>query len=221
MMLIKDKIMKKQLVNNIFLAGIIMVSAPLLADPDTHGDGKSRFMSYFDTNGDNAVNMVEFNEAVAKRFDTMDNDKNGVVSKEEFQAYMLQKRDERHEQKFQSMDNNNDGQVSRDEYLSYKQKYAETRFQSMDANSDGVISKEEFAAHKASRTGHKYGHHEHHGKDNGKIFTKLDANNDGQLTRDESLAAWTNWFKRLDANGDQTVTLEEVRDYRSKKSSWN
>ncbi|MCI0507000.1 MAG: EF-hand domain-containing protein [Gammaproteobacteria bacterium] len=218
--------MKKQLVKNLFITCMIVMSTPLLADSYTHGDGKSRFMSYFDTNGDNAVNMVEFNEAVAKRFDTMDSDNNSVVSKEEFQAYMTQKRDERHEQKFQSMDNNKDGQVSRDEYISYKQKYAETRFQSMDTNSDGVISKEEFAAHKASRQGHKHGHHDYHskdnhGKDNGKIFTKLDANNDGQLTRDESLTAWTNWFKRLDANGDQTVTLEEVRDYRSKKSSWN
>jgi Ca2+-binding EF-hand superfamily protein len=86
----------------------------------------------------------------------------------------------------------------------------------MDANNDGMVSKEEYAARKSGWSGNKYGHH---GK--GKIFAKLDANNDGQLTRDESLGAWTNWFNRIDANSDQVVTADEVRDYRNRKmGSW-
>ncbi|WP_455207869.1 EF-hand domain-containing protein [Kaarinaea lacus] len=207
--------MKNQSLMYLVLFGMTVLSVPALADTDGH-NGKGRFMSFFDTNGDNVVTMDEFNDAAAKRFDTIDTGKDGVVSKEEFQSYIAQKRSARHDEKFQSMDTNNDGQVSREEYISYKQKYAENRFQGMDTNSDGVVSKEEFDAHKSQWSGHKQGHF---GKRD--IFAKLDANNDGQLTREESLTAWTNWFKRIDVNSDQVVTAEEVREYRSNKiESW-
>ncbi|HEY5603813.1 MAG TPA: EF-hand domain-containing protein [Gammaproteobacteria bacterium] len=213
--------MKNQLFKNLFMAGVVAFSVPALADSGNYGDGKSRFMSFFDTNGDNVVTTDEFNDAVAKRFDVMDADKNGTVSREEFQSFVAKKRDERHDKKFMSMDSNNDDQVSREEYLSYKQTRAEERFQGMDTNNDGVISKEEFDARKSQWHGHNYYGHHGDGKDKGKIFDKLDGNKDGQLTRQESVTAWTNWFKRLDANGDQQVTGEEVREFRSKKmDSW-
>ncbi|WP_455223547.1 EF-hand domain-containing protein [Kaarinaea lacus] len=208
--------MKNQLVKVLSLCGIVVLSTPVLAGSDKYGDGKGPFMSFFDTNGDNLVTMEEFNAAAAKRFETMDVDKNGVVSTEEFQSFVMEKRKERHEQRFLSMDSNNDGQISQEEYISYKQQWAERRFQGMDTNNDGVVSKEEYEARKSRWSGHKHGRH---GKDG--IFAKLDADGDGQLTREESLTAWTNWFKRIDANGDQIVTADEVRDYRNKKiRSW-
>lgn len=208
--------MKNQLLAIIALSGMVAFSTPVLAGADKYGDDKGPFMSFFDTNGDNVVTMDEFNEAAAKRFETMDADKNGVVSSEEFQSFVSERRKERHEHRFQSMDTDKDGQVSRDEYISYKQQRAERRFQGMDTNNDGVVSKEEYEARKSRWSGHKHGRH---GK--GGIFAKLDANGDGQLTREESLAAWTNWFKRIDADGDQVVNANEVRDYSAKKMrSW-
>ncbi|WP_455365763.1 EF-hand domain-containing protein [Kaarinaea lacus] len=208
--------MKYQALVVVALSGLIGFSAAALAGSGKYGDGKGPFMSFFDTNGDNMVTMNEFNEAAAKRFEAMDTDNDGVVSTVEFQSFIKEKRKDRHEQRFLSMDTDKDGSVSRDEYISYKQQRAERRFQGMDSNNDGVVSKEEYAARKSRWSHHKHGRH---GK--GGIFAKLDANSDGQLTREESLAAWTNWFKRIDADGDQVVTADEVRDYRNKKMlSW-
>ena len=207
--------MKNQLVKVFSLCGAVVFSAPVLSGSGKYGDGNSPFMSFFDTNGDNVVTMDEFNVAASKRFETMDADNNGVVTLEEFQSFVSEKRKERHELKFQSMDSDNDGQVSREEYLNYKQQRAELRFQGMDTNNDGMISKDEYEARKSRWSGHKHGKH---GK--GGIFAKLDANGDGQLTREESLTAWTNWFKRIDANGDQVVTKEEIIEYGNMKRSW-
>jgi hypothetical protein len=39
----------------------------------------------------------------------------------------------------------------------------------------------------------------------------LDGNGDGQVTKEESETAWLNWFNRLDVNGDQVVTVEEIQ----------
>jgi Ca2+-binding EF-hand superfamily protein len=204
--------MLNQKVMVLLLSGMAILTTPVLAGSANYSDGKGPFMSFFDTNDDNVVTMDEFKDAAAKRFETIDKDNNGVVSTEEFQSFIEHKREERQEQRFQSMDSNDDGQVTREEYISYKLKRAESRFQGMDVDQDGVVSKEEYEARRSGWSGHRHGHY-----GRGKIFAKLDANNDGQLTREESLAAWTNWFKRIDANGDQVVTADEVRDYRNKK----
>ncbi|MEJ2180451.1 MAG: EF-hand domain-containing protein [Gammaproteobacteria bacterium] len=206
--------MDNQSVRTLLIVGFTVFSAAAWAGK--YGDSKGRFMGFFDTNGDGVVTMDEFNAAAANRFDNMDADNNGVVTLEEFKTYIGQKRSERRQQKFQTMDINKDGQVSQDEYISYKQKRAESRFQNMDINNDGVVSKEEYDARKSRWSGHhkyKYGHH---GRKGG-IFGKLDANGDGQVTREESLAAWTGWFRRIDANNDQVVTEEEVRVYRASR----
>ena len=89
----------------------------------------------------------------------------------------------------------------RDEYLDVKRERAERRFKSIDKDANGMISAEEFTAL-------KYGRKKHSGK---RIFGRLDDNSDGQIDKEESQAAWLNWFKRLDINGDQVVTVEEVR----------
>ena len=208
--------MKIQSVISLIIISGMALSLPALGGDGKYSNGKSRFMSFFDTNGDNIVTMEEFNTAAAARFNRIDADSNGVISKDEFHAYMGKKRQERNAQRFQMMDSDADGQVSQQEYLTYKQQKAERRFKSMDLNNDGVVSQEEYEARKSRWSGRKHGH-----RGKGGIFAKLDANGDGQITRDESLAAWTSWFKRIDANGDQIVTAEEVRDYRNNKmKSW-
>lgn len=174
-----------------------------------HPGGKGKFMSFFDSNEDKIVTLDELNEGSAKRFTQMDVDGNNIVSAEEFKTYIKQRRQERRQARFKMMDSNSDGAVSEGEYTDYKLKKAKRRFMSMDANKDGVINNDEFTQHKRYRHGGKRKHYR--GK---RFFSKLDTNGDGQVTREESISAWSNWFKRIDADNDQIVTADEVKEYR-------
>lgn len=55
-------------------------------------------------------------------------------------------------------------------------------------------------------------HHRH-----GRMMEHLDANGDGQITRDEVKAAKAEKFKEIDANGDGQITAEEMRAHREQK----
>ena len=190
--------MKKQTVTGAALLVLAMTAAPAIAD-----DGKGRFMKHFDTNNDGSVNMAEFNAAAAARFKRMDADASGVISKDEFRAYMRGRKDERKQHRFGRMDSNGNGSVERDEFLAHKQARAERKFTRMDKNADGSVSKEEYAGCKERKHQKK------------RMFTKIDENGDGQISQNESLAAWSNWFKRIDANNDQVVTTDEVKAFRN------
>lgn len=192
--------------------GFILTTTVSVADSDMNITGKvqSRFMSYFDSNNDNIVSLDELNAASIKRFSTMDVDGNGRVTQEEFRTYIITRRTEHKYQTFINIDTNADTKVSKEEYIAYKTQMAEQRFQELDVNKDGVISQEEYGSGKRNH-GKEHGLH---GK--GRLFSKLDKNNDGEITLDESLAAWTDWFNRIDNNHDQVVTLDEVQDFRSK-----
>jgi hypothetical protein len=75
-------------------------------------------------------------------------------------------------------------------------------FARLDANSDGVIS----AAERPQRPerGERPGRGERGERAN------PDANNDGQLSQAEFVAAGAGMFQRLDANADGRVTREEA-----------
>jgi len=190
-----------------------LVSLTVLADA---GRGSSKFMEYFDSNGDNIVTLSELNEASKERYAKMDADGNGEVNMEEFQTYLGDRKAQWREQRFVEMDSNGDSQISKEEYVLYKQKRAEQRYLDMDADNDGIVSKEEYLSQKRGyRGGKHHGKHRHGGE---RFFSKLDSNNDARLTQEESLAAWTEWFKRIDANSDQVVTADEVKAFRN--SMW-
>ena len=75
------------------------------------------------------------------KFMLADKDKNGTVSKAEFNA--------KYQEKFNLMDSNSDGAVSPDEYQSYMSlkysQYQKEKFNKMDTNGDGAISPEEMS----------------------------------------------------------------------------
>ncbi|NOX42734.1 MAG: hypothetical protein GXP19_03240 [Gammaproteobacteria bacterium] len=185
-----------------------------------------KFMAFFDSNSDKIVTMDELKDASKKRFTKMDADGDNIVSADEFKIYVGKRRQERRQKGFQMADSDSDGQVSKEEYINHKKQKAERRFQQMDANSDGLVSREEFSA----VTPWRYdGRHDgrHVGKSGvgkpgrhgggARFFSRLDGNGDGYVTRDESVIAWSNWFKRIDANSDQVVIEEEVQQYRNNK----
>ena len=103
--------MKIQSVTSLIIIAGTALSMSALADPGSYGNGKSRFLGFFDTNGDNIVTMDEFNASATKRFEKMDADSNGSASNQEFQSYIGKKREQRREYKFQAMDGDKNGQV--------------------------------------------------------------------------------------------------------------
>ena len=186
-----------------------------VASPGYNGLGEGgKFMAFFDSNNDDIVTLAELNSASISRFEKMDTDGNAVVTRAEFENHIQQRRMDHKDAIYKEVDENADGQVSRDEFLSFKQKRAEYRFQKMDKNKDGFVSADEFVTKKHRRHGKKASHG---GKKH--IFSRIDVNKDEQLTQDENITAWTKWFRRIDVNADQIVTLQEVQDFRRNKHS--
>jgi len=168
-------------------------------------------MHFFDSNQDNVVTLDEFNAAAIKRFQQMDENSDGVVTTLEFRNHMSDRRAEMRTHRFKEMDTDTSHTLSKSEFVEFQRQRAEKRFQRMDINGDGELSKEEFAQAKHRK--------KHFGGKNPRnfLFQKLDLNGNGEITAEESLRAWTDWFKRIDANSDQLVTAEEVKNYRANK----
>src|SRR5688572_17851787 len=86
-------------------------------------------MKKMDTNGDGKVTLEEARAAAKQRFQRVDADKNGVISKEEMKG----------RGRLQHADANNDGQVTAAE----AQAKSDAWFKKQDANNDGSLTKEE------------------------------------------------------------------------------
>jgi len=189
---------------------LLLPMSVVSAGPD-HEGGHNRFMNFFDTNSDNQVTYDEFLGASKDRFTRIDADKNGVISEDEFASYIKNRREQRQKDRIASMDTNKDGKISKEEFIAHSQQRAERRFGCMDKNHDDQLSNDELA----SRKDHK----RHFGK---KVFSRIDSNSDGQVTQEESQAAWGKWFERMDSNGDKIVTADEINQAREKwRRKWN
>jgi len=195
--------------SSLLLIGVFMsASATLSFAGPQHGKGK--FMGMFDVNKDEMVTLAELGEASESRFSTMDGDSNGVVSHDEFKNHMQSHRTEYKQKKFAAMDSDSDSKITLAEFSEYKLKKIEKRFASMDGNADGVLSAEEFSSHRKAHHGHGKKGMGHGHKGGKRVFDKLDSNGDKQITKEEAMTAWSNWFNKLDANSDGTVTAEEA-----------
>lgn len=118
------------------LAAITVTSGFALACPG-HEGGKTSA----DTNNDGKVTLQEAQAKARARFDAMDKNKNGVLSKDELEG---------RGQRMLHADANKDGQVT----VAESQAQVQTWFQKLDANKDGALSGDEMPR----------GRHGHHGK---------------------------------------------------------
>lgn len=124
-------------------------------------------------------------------------------------------------EKFASMDANSDGSVSKEE--AGDGRLAE-KFDEIDADKSGTITQEELRAHKKDH--HKRGEHgergEHRGKHHGtpeeratKMLEKYDANGNGSLSAEEVAdGRLAKKFTDIDADGDGSATREELMAFK-------
>lgn len=184
-------------------------------------------MRTFDTNGDGKVPHAEFKKSAQQHFKKIDADSNGKLTWDEFKNFKKQ-------QRFSRMDSNQDNKISKEEFISHKTKKMERKFSHLDKNNDGVITKDEMVRKKHKtcpyhkdkdhknfhETHHKKMHGSHHGRGLKRAhykFKRMDENEDGVITKKESLKAWDNKFKKIDSNKDKVVTQQEVSTYKKQR----
>jgi Ca2+-binding EF-hand superfamily protein len=163
-----------------------------------------------DANNDGVLTRAEFDTGRDARFAEQDGDNDGQLTREEMRDGWGRghHRGGRHGGPDRGMhhlmgaDANNDGNVTRDEFLARPIEM----FQRIDANSDGVITEAERPQREERADGER---RERRGRPD------FDANDDRQMSRSEYAAMSDGMFERMDANDDGRVTREEADAARS------
>lgn len=125
-------------------------------------------------------------QKIAERFARFDTNRDGVVTRAEYDAARTAMRAERQGKRFAKLDKDGNGQVSREEFADRGDR-GEGRGLGM------------------------RGHGRHHGGGMGRFgsFEMMDANKDGRVTLAEASARPLAMFDAADTNRDGTVTPEE------------
>jgi Ca2+-binding EF-hand superfamily protein len=98
-----------------------------------------RMMELFDTNQDGQVTQVEIDEVRTSRFAEFDQNNDGNLNLEEYQALWLDAMRERMVDRFQDLDDDGDAIVTSEEFVEPFGRMV----QRMDHNEDGVISRDD------------------------------------------------------------------------------
>ncbi len=119
--------------------------------------GRDGMIEKLDTDKDGAVSKAEFEAKRAADFTAADTNKDGSVSQAELSAFhekkAAERKAEREKRMYERLDANKDGKVTKDEFD------AGERFDRMDKNDDGKVSGDEMKGRG------KDGHRGHHGGD--------------------------------------------------------
>ncbi len=167
------------------LAGVGVAAAQPAGGPGKH-------FEELDTNKDGTVTVQEFEAGALARWTAADTNQDGKVTADEFQAAHQAHAQER----FASKDSNGDGLLQRSELARMPDEF----FTKLDTNKDGALSKDETTAMK-----------NHFGRGGEERAKRLpgDENQDGVVTKAEATAGAEKWAKKIDANGDGNLTKEE------------
>ncbi|SFC50599.1 EF-hand domain-containing protein [Tropicimonas isoalkanivorans] len=142
-----------------FISGLALaafIAAPAMAQqaaPSQPSPGQN-FLSIWDEDGDGKVTLEELQARRGDAFLSFDDDEDGTLSREEFDALAaarqsgMQRPDGRGMRnpqgrralRFETMDADGDGSLSQDEYLAA----AEAWLQAMDADADGALTESDF-----------------------------------------------------------------------------
>ncbi len=198
------------------------------------------YLFSFDKNQDGRVTLREYLERRREKFDEMDLNHDGFISREEARLAKMRQLRLREERRIaaleraeaarlgqkkdgpylHSLDTNHDGNISREEYLAVGEK----RFTQIDTNHDGVVSAEEARIAKAKllrkqaqsdarRRTRGLSVPERHVSDRpGKPYlSSFDANKDGRVSLSEYLERRRKKFDEMDLNHDGVLSSEEAR----------
>jgi Ca2+-binding EF-hand superfamily protein len=162
-------------------------------DGECHGGpgrGPGAHFEELDTNKDGSVTQAEFLAHGEARFAQADTNKDGKLTKEERQAAHQAHMKER----FAKHDTNKDGKLTKDELGKMPEEFQKR----VDSNGDGAITQAEMEAAKGKM-------HEKHGRGPG------DPMGDKTVTREDMKAKAVEHFTRMDANKDGKVTKDELK----------
>jgi len=114
------------------------------------------------------------------------------------------------ERMFERLDSNGDGAIDADEFRAA----GLMRFDRRDADGDGFLDKAEFTAPRERPEGApelSEAQQERRAEWHARMFSHLDADEDGRVSADEAETAHAQMFARLDADGDGRIAREEMR----------
>lgn len=152
-----------------------------------------------DKNHDGKLTKDEAPAPIQQHFDELDTNKDGSLDKQELQAARAKHGGRGGPGMVARLDKNGDGKVSKDEAPARMQQH----FEQVDANKDGYVEQSELQAAHARRG-------QQGGPGQGRM-AHLDADKDGKVSQAEFSATVQQWFSRLDANADGAVTRDEVK----------
>jgi Ca2+-binding EF-hand superfamily protein len=208
-----------------------------------HGAGRDghRFDPFtrWDQDKDDKLPLKDVPERLKTRLSTADVDRDGILTRAEFDAGKERLRAER----MKELDANKDGKVSAEERKALMRKHMTERFAAEDKNKDGALTADELPGrgfdhlaaadtNKDNRVtraeidtalangtlgprghGHKGRHQPSATEREARMqahFKSDDVNHDGFLTQTEIATRWDR-FKIADADGDNKLTIDELK----------
>lgn len=196
------------MVRTFLLAGAALaaIAGVAIAQPSASPErpGPGGFMRQMDANTDGTITRAEFDTARTAHFTARDANGDGALSGEELRRQRGGERPEggpRRERP--NIDANNDGVISREEFLAGPT----ARFDRLDANNDGRLTD-------AEKPNMRRMHGFHH---RGGGMRGADADRNGSVTRAEFDAQGAAMFTRMDANSDGQLTAADREARRAQR----
>ena len=119
-----------------------------------HPPSAEELFKRFDANQDGKITQEELEQFGQNRFAEHDTDNDGLISRDEAKAAMLDRLETKVDRMFERLDKDDDGFISAEERPDRREKMAKIMMIRLDDNEDGAISLEEAKAAEARRKEH-------------------------------------------------------------------